>query len=216
MTTTSFPKHLLEATFACEFAHVSNNVLIHLCSHLLTSVWSGGASCPYIAMDMQPIAPLPMIAHARLPERYNDRMTTSVVDIGFVRADNIKGTDHGITAWRNPSLANHNNALHIALTTEEYISLVGDTTPTSLEKIGYIPGNLRYPSFDFTVLTTNPTTLFLMSEGKLATANTTDLYIIAWHCDLTRFLDLTSRSKANTFNRGYMLQQMQIYSNGIW
>ena len=148
-------------------------------------------------------------------------MTTSVADISFVRADNIKGTNHGITAWHNLSLAHHSNALYIALATEERISFVGDTTATSLEKIEYIPGNLRYPSFDFTVLTTNPhdavmTTLFLMSAGKLATANTTDLYILAWHCDLTKLLDLTSRSKANTFNRGHMLQQMQIYSNSTW
>ncbi|CAJ1397827.1 unnamed protein product [Effrenium voratum] len=162
-----------------------------------------------------------MIARAHLPERYNDRMTTSVVDIGFIRADNIKATDHGITAWHNLSLANHSNALYIALTTEEYISFVGDTTPTSLEKVGYIPGNLRYPSFDFTVLTTNPhdavmTTPYLMSEDKLTTANTADLYIIAWHCDMTKLLDLTSRPNANTFNRGYMLQQLQIYSNGVW
>ena len=37
------------------------------------------------------------------------------------------------------------------------------------------------------------TFLFLMGEGKLATANTTDLYILARHCDLTKLLDLTSR-----------------------
>ena len=69
----------------------------------------------YIAMDMQPITPLPMLAHSRVQERYNDRMTTSVADIGFVRADNIKATEPGITAWHNRSLAQHSNALYIAL-----------------------------------------------------------------------------------------------------
>ena len=102
-----------------------------------------------------------------------------------------------------------------------FISFVGETTASALEKIKYIPGNFRYTAFDFTVLTTNPhdaimTTLFLMSSGNLATANTMDLYILAWHCDLTKLLDLTSRSRANTFNRGYMLQQVQIYNNSTW
>ena len=92
---------------------------------------------------MQPITPLPMIAHARLLERYNDRMTTSVVDIGFIRADNIKGTDHGITAWHNLSLANHSNALHIALATEEYISYVGDTDIVGEDRIH--PGQPTLP-----------------------------------------------------------------------
>ena len=116
-------------------------------------------------MDMQPITPLPMIAQARKPERHNGRMTASVADIGFVRADNLKDTGRGVTT--NP---------HDAIMT----------------------------------------TLFLMSSGNLATANTTDLYILAWRCDLTKLLDLTSRSRANTLKRGYMLQQVQIYNNSAW
>ena len=63
-----------------------------------------------------------------------------------------------------------------ATESNEYISFAGETTALALEKIKCIPGNLPSPSFDFTVLTTNPhdavmTTLFLMSSGKLATAN---------------------------------------------
>ena len=126
--------------------------MIHFCSHFLfTSVWSGGTSAS-THRNMQPITPLPMIAQAHKPERYNDRMTTSVADIGFVQAHNLKGTDHGITAWHNLTLANNSNALYIALSTEESIS-------------AQRPWLWRRATQ-------------LLSSGNLATANATDLYIL--------------------------------------
>ena len=152
LTGTRYMRHNLRPKI-----HVSNTGLTHLCVVYISLVWRHIA-LTQLAMDMQPITPLPMAAQACVPERYNDRVTTSAADIGFVRADNLRNTDHGTTAWHNLTLANNSNALYMALATEECISFVGDAAEAALEKIKRIIGNLRYSAFDFAVLvlTTNP------------------------------------------------------------